>query len=357
MGDHGEQDWRAAMSEIRTNVEVRRLMFVFMHVLLPGMVMAAADALSGADFPPELAWVPRHILAFTGVVLLVAGTVVAVVLARCHFGLVVNSMKMACVEHGTFVPRPLNWLGVTTSFVILCALSSAGGVFLAAAAAGQALAGAGAAAAVFLALLGVLVWNHRRANELAGRLKSHWERSAVPLPLRERHVTNSLEDCNADIAVAVTMAAALFTGFFAAMTNLGAIPDGLAAGIAVADLKRHGIPACSGYLVVSLLLTARMVLRLRGGIAGHSLDLAALRGEPDDPWRFNPLERTFLLYLVVVAILAAAAVFLAWTWTGGAAAAALAGGVVAVAVLAYVSFLGAGRRKARRVVVAPGAAS
>jgi hypothetical protein len=155
------------------------------------------------------------------------------------------------------------------------------------------------------------------------------------------------------VAVVVTMAAALFTGFFAAMANVGSIPGTLAAGIATDPLKRWCVPALSGYLTVSILLSVRMVLRLRGGIADHSLALARLRAEPDDPWRFNPIERTFLLFLLVLMLLGASAVILVWS-VGGRAPALVAGGaVVLLGVLRYRQFLGNGRRKAWSAAASP----
>ena len=95
-----DQDFNAALSEIRGNIDIRRLMFIFMHVLLPASVLAAADASTGSDYPPELAWLPRHGLAITGALVAACGAVTCVVLTRCHFGLVVNSLKLQQVQNG-----------------------------------------------------------------------------------------------------------------------------------------------------------------------------------------------------------------------------------------------------------------
>ena len=47
------------------------------------------------------------------------------------------------------------------------------------------------------------------------------------------------------------------------------------------------------------------------------MTLAHLRHEQDRPWRFRVLERTFLLFLIVLVLAGISALITAWTWTGG----------------------------------------
>ena len=348
-----DQDFNAALSEIRGNIDIRRLMFIFMHVLLPASVLAAADASTGSDYPPELAWLPRHGLAITGALVAACGAVTCVVLTRCHFGLVVNSLKLQQVQNGDMRPRGLNWGGVTTNFVGLCALSTAAGLMLLLTSVGTVTGGVVGAAVALLAPLWLLRRNHHAATALAKRLSLHWEHQDTSSALRERHATMSLEDCNADTAIIVTMAAALFAGLFGAMANIGGIPRSLDLGVPVAAVKSHGVSACAAYLTAALLLSARMILRLRFAVALHSERLARLRNEPDNPWRFHVFERTFLLYLLVTLLLTFAVVMLAWALFSGDLAAIL-GPLCAVACLVtYVLLLRAEAAKAANAVEKP----
>ena len=89
----------AATHEIESNTDVRRLMFVVVNIVLPCGAMAVAACLSGSDYPPALAWLPGRVVLVSGLLLL-TGTIVAVVLMRCHYGMVVNSAKMDKVETG-----------------------------------------------------------------------------------------------------------------------------------------------------------------------------------------------------------------------------------------------------------------
>ena len=90
-----EQDFRAALHEIESNLEVRRLMIIVINVLVPALTMAMVAALGGVDLPPALRWLPENVIWITGGVLLIAGIVTSLILARCHFGMVVNGAKLA----------------------------------------------------------------------------------------------------------------------------------------------------------------------------------------------------------------------------------------------------------------------
>ena len=67
VADRPRQDYEAAMNEVHSNLDVRRLMIVIVNVLLPAATMAAVTALAGHDLPPQLAWLPRHVLWLVGV--------------------------------------------------------------------------------------------------------------------------------------------------------------------------------------------------------------------------------------------------------------------------------------------------
>ncbi|MFQ5507329.1 MAG: hypothetical protein ACE5F1_21390, partial [Planctomycetota bacterium] len=244
----------------------------------------------------------------------------SIILTRCHFGLVVNGTKMLKVVSGELRLAGLNWLGVTTNFVILTSLSAAGGMWLCVASFGWSEAAGIAGLAVLVLLPMFLGLNHRRANRLCRKLDASWNHGSVSMELREKHTQLSLDATASDISVIVTMAAALFAGFFNAMTNLGGIPPSLVIDLPVSLVKRMGVPICSGYLALSLVLSARMVLRLRLALAEHAARLAELRQEPDDPWGFKILERSFLLYLLVCVLACASLAIFGWSvagmWTG-----------------------------------------
>lgn len=314
------QDFEAALGEFRSNVEVRRLMFVVMHVLLPGVIMAASDCISGADYPPELAWMPKRILSFSGGIIAISGAIVAIILMRCHFGLVINSAKLHRVRTGEVPKDKLNWKGVTANFIIITALSAAGGTALALVPY-LGPAGANAAALGVLAILILLLpFHHRKALRRSQELSKHWEKGEVPKPLMERHAMESLADCSGDVAIIVTMAVALFVGLFSAMSNMGAVTETVSLEIPASDIKRWGVPVLGVYMAVSLIISMGMVLRLRIAVARHSVRLAELRGEQDSPFAFRPLERTFLLYLVIALFAAGALTIVGWTFLGSGAA-------------------------------------
>ena len=330
------QDFRAAMREVHTNVEVRRLMFVVVNVLVPTLLMAGADTLSGGSYPPELAWLPANILWIVGILGGAGALLVALVLGRCHAGMVINGSKLQKVTKGQVQLSKLNWLGVTTNLVALAALSAAGGVALLLATSGQPVSTvASASAAALLLPLAALQWFHARANRTVRHLEASWNHGDVPSALREEHATTSLDDTTADIAVVVTMVVALFAGAFNALTNLGAIPGDVPIAVPVARLQAVGAPALAGFLVLSIALSLRMVVRLRIALAQHASTLAVLRGEHDEPWRFRPIERTFLLYAIALLLCGASALILGWNLGGRVAGLATAGGVLLVGSLYY----------------------
>jgi len=311
------QDFRAATKEIESNLDVRRLMFVVVNVMLPGGVVAVADCLSHENYPEAMAWLPRHVMLLAGLVFVVVGTIVAVVLSRCHFGMVVNGAKLARVRTGRVELHGLNWLGVTTNFVVLAGLAAGAGLGLTLLSFGWTTWAWIGALALFVLLPLVLRVQHLGANDLVRRLAGHWQHDELPAEVREEHVQMSLDSTSADVTVIVTMAAALFSAFLAAMANFGGVADSHALPVDPQTLRTWATPALAAYLTAFLLLSGRMVVRLRLALAEHSAALAALRDEPDDPWRFNPLERTFLLFLIVDALAGLALALVLWSVLGG----------------------------------------
>ncbi|MEM7201959.1 MAG: hypothetical protein AAF628_16955 [Planctomycetota bacterium] len=329
------QDFGAALHEVESNLEVRRLMFVLSNVLVPACLLALSDGLTGTAYPPALRWLPEHLLPLVGGILMIAGVLVTGILTRCHFGLVVNGSKMAKVTTGVLRAQPLYWLGVTANFVALTALSAAGGASLLVAGLGAPLAAAITGPVLFLLCLIYLRWNHGRANRLCARLTEQWQAGTVAAALREEHARKSLDATTADISVIVVMAAALFAGAFNSMTNVGGLTDALTLTPAAATLRAHGVAALSGFALVSLLLSARMVVRLRIALAEHSQTLAALRGEADQPWRFRLHERTYLLFGIVHLLSVAAAVILAWDLGGVRVGLGVGGGLLIAGLVWY----------------------
>jgi hypothetical protein len=171
-------------------------------------------------------WFHAHICALSGAVLCIAGGIVCIVLARCHFGLVINGSKIAKLREGEVRTRGLNWLGVTTNFVALTALAGAGGLALLLAALGlPGLVAAIAGVGFFVLAFAVFRINHFRANRVVKRLEAHWESGGLRPAQQEEHAQESLSAANADISIVVTMAAALFAGFYNAITVLlAAVP-------------------------------------------------------------------------------------------------------------------------------------
>ena len=128
---------------------------------------------------------------------------------------------MAKVRSGTLRLRGLNWLGVTTNFLILTALSAGGGLALIGLAAGYPWPGVAAGAGLVLALLLMLRIQHARATSLCRRLDDAWQHGAIPAKTLELHARKSLDSTSADVAVVVTMGAALFAGTFDAALHSG----------------------------------------------------------------------------------------------------------------------------------------
>jgi len=325
-------DFGAAMNEVRSNIEVRRLMLVISQILVPALAMAMTDAMTGRHYPESIAWLPEHILALVGVVLVAAGAITTAVLTRCHFGLVVNGNKMRRVVTGATDPQPLNWLGVTTNFTALTALSAGAGLSLLIVSFGAWLPAVIAGPVFGALLLALLPLQHWRANRLSRELDVNWQHGEVPVALQEEHARMSLEDATSDIAVVVTMGAALFAGTFNAMTNVGDISPDLDLGLRVDAVQQWGLVALSAYTLLSLLLSGRIVIRLRIALAEHSLTVAKLREEPDEPYRFRVRERTFLLFLLLLSLTAVCALILVWTLSGPRVAVIAAGALMLLGI-------------------------
>lgn len=352
--DQPRQDFEAAMHEVQSNLDVRRLMIVIVNVLLPACMMAAVTALGGRDLPPSLAWLPRHVLWITGLVLAFSGSFVSATLMRCHFGLVINGTKMRKVRTGKLELEPLNWLGVTTNFLELSAITTGSGLALALAVLGQPWIGLACLLAVPPLLMLGLRLQHARANQRCSQLHASWQHGPIDAALRETHARRSLEATASDIAVIVTVAAALFAGTFGATCSLGAIGDSATLGLDRSALIDIGGLALMLYTALSLLLTARMIVRLRIALAQHAARLAEVRHEHDEPWRFRVLERTYLLYLLVAMMTVASGAISAWM-LGGERAAAITAAAIALLHLGWYPWrLAAARRADARRPAAPG---
>lgn len=327
----GNTDFAAAMHEVENNLEVRRLMLVLANVLTPACVMAITDCLSGNRYNEALAWLPPLIMPLAGGLLLATGFLVTGVVARCHFGLVLNGTKIRKVETGKLSLRRLNWLGVTTNFLVLTALSSAlGSLCLLAGFGLDWWAWVGGAATFFTMMLWLPV-SHMRANRRCTELETHWQQGSINQDLRIEHSRKSLDNTTADISVVVVMAVALFAGAFNALTNLGAISDELPVTPDPTVTKALGPTILIIFVLASLLVSCRILVRLRLAFGEHSQKLAGLRNEEDRTamiWR--PQERTYLLYAIVLALAVASSIMLGYDRSGGTAA-MIAGGVTLVA--------------------------
>lgn len=343
----GDGDFAAAMHEIESNLDVRRLMFVTSNVLVPAMMIACVDGLAGSHYPASLRWLPEQLLTIVGAILCAVGLVLAAVLARCQFGMVVNGNKMQSVLRGSFEVRAPNLLGVTSNFVVLSALASAAGAALLALSFGFELAAIPCAAAPLVASVFMLMRSHIGANKLSRRLEDAWPQAEVDTKLQESHWRKSLDATSSDLSVIATMATALFAGSFAAMSNLGSIGDSFALRPDAALVRAHGVPALAGFALASMMLSMRMVVRLRIALAEHSMRLAALRGEADDAWAFRLLERSFLLYAILALLAASLVGMLSIHFSSLKYAWVFALAFVALAFFGYVLRLAAAARRAR----------
>lgn len=331
----GNTDFAAAMHEVENNLEVRRLMLVLANVLTPACVMAITDCMSGADTNEALAWLPPLIMPIVGGLLLATGFLVTGVVSRCHFGLVLNGTKIRKVETGQLVLRPLNWLGVTTNFLVLTALSSALGTICLTAGLGLGWWAWLGGAATFVVVMLWLPVSHARANRRCKELHVHWQQGTIDKELRIEHSRKSLDSATADISVVVVMAVALFAGVFNALTNVGAINDQLAVTPAPEAIKSFAPVALLVFVLVSLLVSCRILVRLRLAFGEHSRRLASLRDEEDRTamiWR--PQERTYLLYGIVLALAVASAIMLGYE-RADFVVAMIAGGVTLLAGAAW----------------------
>jgi hypothetical protein len=291
-------------------------MFVISNILIPALSIAMLDTLTGSYYPDQLRWLPMYILPISGAVLALSGILITAILTRCHFGLVVNGNKMEQVISGRMKLAGLNWLGVTTNFVALTALYASAGLSLLLASYRPDYWALAAGLILFVALMLYLRINHALANRLSTKLADCWQPGEVSVRYREEHARESLEATSSDISVIVVMAIALFSGMFNCMTNIGSISPDLPLFLPVDIIKAWGIPLLSSFTIVSLLLSGRMVVRLRIALAQHSQQLAELRNEPDDPWQFRLQERTYLLFALLHLLTGASTVILVWTLSG-----------------------------------------
>ncbi len=338
-------DYGAATNEAMSNLEVRRLMLVLANVLTPACVMAVADGLSGSHVKASLAWLPPLVLPLCASILLVSGFLVTGVLARCHYGLVVNGTKLKKVETGKLVVAPLNWLGVTTNFLMITALSSALGALTLAASFGLGGLAWVVGALVFLAFMAWLPLSHRRAVQKCKQLDAAWQSADLPVALREEHARRSLEGTSSDISVVVVMAAALFAGILNALTNLHVNRD-LVLPLQASTIEAAGPPLLMSFLFLSLLCSCRILVRLRLAFGEHSSTLARLRNEVDATalsWRWQ--ERTYLLYAIVLTLLVATSVMLGFELAGERVALAAAALTLVAGAIWYPLVLRAARRR------------
>ena len=335
MTTQADQDFVAALHEIKSNLEVRRLMFVISNVLVPASAIAMIDSLTGSFYSDSLRWLPEAMLPIIGALLTIAGILVAAILARCHYGLVINGNKMDQVNSGKMQLKGLNWLGVTTNFVALTALYATAGFILFLVSLGLGVWSWLGGALLFLGLMGFLPWNHKRANRLSQSLCQYWQHGPVSHTFREEHLRESLDASTTDISVIVTMAVAFFAGTFNCMSNLGGLNPELNLQPSAATIQEWGVPLLAGFSLIALLLSDRMVVRLRIALADHADQLAQLRQESDTPWQFKPQERTFLLYMLLHALTSISALLLVWPFAGAWWAWTLSAALFAIGLLWY----------------------
>ena len=113
------------------------------------------------------------------------------------------------------------------------------------------------------------------------KLDEFWEPGEVSLKMREKHKLVSLEATNDDISIIAAMSAAVFIGFYSALSNISGINPTLLLDLPVDVIKNPGISWLTGFICILILFSSMMIARLRLAIGKFSVEIAELHVETE----------------------------------------------------------------------------
>lgn len=303
------------LRDLRRNFELRRLLLVALHVLVPSFILTGVS-MSTQDAPLpglEILWSHSLILAACGVI--ISSAMVAHGMIRCQHGIVVNGALVNWRIYGKLVPDKLNLHGVSSGFYALAVLSLLFGLSIVGYYTITSIFGVdgwhlyvfvcGACSVLFI--LAVL-W-------FASRHKSAWRSSSDLLELeegssqrdessRQLHRMNSLDDTNSDIGAVFVTAMILFSTMLSTLPDLAQIySTNLVAELAVA-IGLLGTEVVVVYGILAMFLSQSMLIRLRVAMAEHISQTDSGKIVNDmRVWDPSVFERTSMLYMMLATML------------------------------------------------------
>ncbi len=318
MSELPEADLRATdevLHDLQRNFELRRLLLVALHVLVPAFILTGVK-MAAQNAPPEgLSLVWEHSLPLAAIGVVVSSLLVAHGMTRCQHGIVVNGAIINWRIYGHDVDRKLNWQGVSTGFFLLSVLSGVFGLSIAVYCTvaglfqldGVGVAGVVAAACVILVAIACswLSSRHKHAWQCAvAMIQSEKESAKTDAACRQLHRINSLDDTNSDIGVVFVTAMVLFSTMLTTLPELSDVSKGrLPQGVAT-SIVQYGHAVVAVYAVLVMCLSQSMIIRLRVAMAEHSSQSdAGLASASARVWKPGFYERTSMLFIMLAVML------------------------------------------------------
>ena len=330
-----DDEYFGAITEIQRNLKERRLMFTILNILLPGILLGLGDMLSGADYPAHLSWILRHSIILAAGFLFTIAMIISFIIMRCHFGLVINGTKLGKIHTGSLNISRLSFRSIALNFVFVNSIIAGACALLVCRIVDLRWFGIAFASGTILVLMILFYINHKKASIKCRKLDKFWEPGEVSLKMLEKHKLVSLEATNDDISIIAAMSAAVFIGFYSALSNISGINPTLQLDLPVDIIKNPGISWLTGFICILILFSSLMIARLRLAIGKFSVEIAELHGETDDAYRFKVYEKTFLLYMITIFLAACTLTIFIWTiWDVGPAI-IFAGGLIVLSILFY----------------------
>lgn len=332
--------WQQAASAL----EQRRLAFVVSNLIVPSTAVACVTSAIGTRYGTELAWVPRLVVLGALAMLVVSNLIISLIVMKCHASLVLNGQQMLAMTRGTYEPRALNLGGVSFAFYIISTLWTLLGLVALLRMAG--VEKLGFVVIPVLVLGSLMLYAFLRKHELAtgdGEKAFDAIRDAVSSDelasyasneKLELHAEDSLRATALDLAVVVSMAAALFVGSLTCLANVGGLNSSLQH-VDTALLGRLVFPWMQLGTAVSVLLSANMLIRLKLALldwAPKASGQLTSGAESDVVWG---LDNSLLLLVLLLGLLGASSALGALAWLDGWHAVCVGGVVVAPTLVTY----------------------
>ena len=303
------------LRDLQRNFELRRLLLVALHVLVPAFIVTGVKMATQSVPAPglDMLWEQSLALAACGVV--ISSAMVAHGMIRCQHGIVVNGALVNWRIYGKPVPKKLNFRGVSTGFYALAVLSLLFGlsiVVYAGVARVFDIAGwwlLAVVAIVCLMLAGFACWwltsRHRVAWQFGtAMLAVEQESSRRDETWRQLHRMNSLDDTNSDIGVVFVTAMVLFSTMLTTLPDLADIESALFTDQIAVVVGWIGNEVVAVYAILVMFLSQSMIIRLRVAMAEHISQSDASRSSGDvQVWKPGSFERTSMLYLMLAIML------------------------------------------------------